>query len=192
VTETQLKLQDAATQMKIALQNGGNEGIFRSCINAFIAAARSITMVMERESNQQPELLAWYKTRTEELGPLPLFRFFNSQRTYTIHRGVVQPASRKYPVHKYERGMIEARDGSSLTSHTFTIDDDDYVMNPNDIFFSAGMEAMIVWDFPEGHQFFPGESSNVPRLCEEYFAILKALVYEWLELRTKLGIRDSL
>ena len=192
MTETQLKLQDAATQMKIALQNGGNESIFRSCINAFIAAARSVTMVMERESKHQPELLDWYKARTEELGPLPLFRFFNSQRIYTIHCGVVQPAGRQYPVHKYERGVIEAGDGSSLTSHTFTIDDDDYVMNPNDIFFGAGTDAMIVWDFPEGRQFFPSESSNVPRLCEEYFAILKALVHEWLELRTKLGIRNNL
>jgi hypothetical protein len=59
ITETQLKLRDAGTQMKLAIENNGNEDIFRSCINAYISAARSVAMVMEKESAVNSDLLVW-------------------------------------------------------------------------------------------------------------------------------------
>ena len=47
ITETQLKLRDASIQMKLAIDNIGDEEIFRSCVNAYILAARSIFDVMK-------------------------------------------------------------------------------------------------------------------------------------------------
>ncbi|MFN2514549.1 MAG: hypothetical protein ABR568_24460, partial [Pyrinomonadaceae bacterium] len=93
ITETQLKLRDAGTQMKLAVENNGNEDVFRSCVNGYISAARSVTMIMEKESAIYPELLAWYKAQMAELGKLPIMKFFNERRVHTIHRGNIKPVS---------------------------------------------------------------------------------------------------
>jgi len=187
-TETEAKLRDAGIQMKLALQNGVNEDVFRSCINAFITAARSVTMVMQRESAHNEPLLAWYKLQTESLGRTPLFRFFNSQRTYTIHRGVIQPSNRTYPVRDYQRGQPLLDGGRLLETGTFTLADDDFGMHPDDVFFAVGQHAAIFWSFPEARTFFPDESANVIRLCEQYFLALKRLVQEWLVMRAAATI----
>jgi hypothetical protein len=63
VSETRLKLRDAATQMRLALKAPCDEEIVRSCINAFVSAGRSMTFVMQRESHDVPELKAWYEQR---------------------------------------------------------------------------------------------------------------------------------
>lgn len=153
ITETQLKLRDAGTQMKLAIENNGNEDIFRSCVNAYISAARSVTMVMEKESAIYPELLAWYKTQTAELGKLPIMKFFNDRRVHTIHRGNVKPIS-----------------------HTMAIWD--MVVNGKKL--EPGTGTMTVWVFDNINEYMPGKSGNVFNLCEQYFLILKNLVHLWL------------
>ena len=90
-TETQLKLSDAATQMKLALANPGDIDVVRSCVNAFISHARSVTFVMQRESSGNPREEDWYAEKQEQLKNNPLMKFFNDQRVYSIHRGVVVP-----------------------------------------------------------------------------------------------------
>jgi hypothetical protein len=153
ITETQLKLRDAGTQMKLAVENIGNEDILRSCINAYISAARSITMVMEKESAVYPDLLAWYKEQTTELGKLPVMRFFNEQRIHTIHRGNVKPISHTLPIWN----MVV--DGKKR---------------------EPGTGTMTAWVFDNVNEYLPGRSGNVFKLCEQYFLILKKLVHEWL------------
>jgi hypothetical protein len=153
ITETQLKLRDAGTQMKLAIDNNGNEDIFRSCINAYISAARSVTMVMEKESAIHPRLLAWYKGQTTELGKLPLMKFFNDRRVHTIHRGNVKPISHTMPIWNM------AVNGKKL---------------------EPGTGTMTVWVFDGFNEYMPGKSGNVFNLCEQYFLILKNLVHQWL------------
>jgi hypothetical protein len=77
ITAVQLKLQDAATQIKLAIANSEDEHIFRSCINSYISLAPSVTLVMETQSSD-PALRTWYKNQMETIGGVPLLRFFNS------------------------------------------------------------------------------------------------------------------
>lgn len=153
ITETQLKLRDAGTQMKLAVENISNEDILRSCVNAFISAARSVTMVMEKESAVYPELLTWYKTQTAEFSKQPIMRFFNERRVHTIHIGNVKPVSHTTPIW-------------------------DLVINGKKL--EPGTGDMLVWVFDNADEYMPGKSSNVFNLCEKYFLILKNLVNEWL------------
>ena len=139
--------------MKLAIENIGNEDIVRSCINAYISAARSVTLVMEKESAADPDLLAWYKAQMAPLGQLPLMRFFNDRRVHTIHRGNVKPLSHTVPIRNLEVN------GQKL--------------NP-------GTGTMTVYVFDNFDEYMPGRSGNVFRLCEQYFVILKTLVHEWL------------
>jgi hypothetical protein len=159
ITETELKMKDAAAQMRVAL-NTEDASTFRSCINSFISAARSITFVMERESDH-PDLKTWYKEQTAKLGPTPLFRFFNSQRIYSIHKGVICPKRFSYPLSEVRIGDIaNTRQGGKIS----------------------------VWIFDNVDEFMPDDSGNVFRLCEQYFLALKWLVQEWLKQRKALGL----
>jgi hypothetical protein len=120
LTETQLKLRDAGTQMKLAIENNGNEDIFRSCINAYISAARSVTMVMEKESAVNPDLLAWYKAEMAQLGKLPVMKFFNDRRVHTIHRGNVKPVSHTMPIWNLEVNGEKLNPGTgTMTIYVF-------------------------------------------------------------------------
>ncbi len=157
ITETQLKLQDAATQMKIALASIGDIEIVRSCVNSFISHARSVTLVMQVESSGHPESKKWYKRKQEDLKQNPLLKFFNDRRVYSIHKGVVSP--------------------SAHTSEIY-----DLKINGEPV---AGPGTMTVLSFEGVGEFIPGSSGNVFRLCEEYFILLKYLVHEWLLERNR-------
>ncbi len=148
--ETQLKLRDTGNQMKLAMANWGDEDLFRSCVNAYISHARSVTFVMQKESSGNPELLAWYEARMTELKELPIMKFFSEQRTHIIHRGIVNPVSHTIPLtHMVVEG--EKIIGGSLKT----------------------------WAFSDADKYIPGSNGNVGKLCGEYFLLLKELVHDW-------------
>lgn len=189
ITETRLKLRDAGIQMKLALEHARNEDYFRSCVNSFIAAARSITMSMERESARHPALLAWYKEQTQQFGADPLFRFFNDQRVHVIHRGVVQPASQTFVVENYREVHVTNRATGETKKHMqFSINTKEMPMRPGDVVVGGAPNIAIYWTFPEAAEYLPNGSTNVFRLCEDYFVRLKTLVHAWLARRQQIGI----
>ena len=161
MTETELKLRDAATQMKIALRNPSDDEIFRSCVNSYISLARSVTFVMQSESAAIPELKAWYDVEMGKLKESPLLRFFNEKRVYSIHKGVVTPIVHTVPI-------MNLRVNGSVYS---------------------GEGTMTIVRFEGAEKFFPGGSHNVFQLCEQYFIVLKELVGAWLRKRMELNIR---
>ena len=157
MTETEMKLRDAATQMKMALAHVADEEIVRSCVNSYISSARSVTFVMQRESAHSPELSAWYDAQMQVLKTSPLLQFFNAQRVYSIHKGVVAPVSHTAPIHD---------------------------LRVNGAPFSC-QGTMTFLRFEGAEEFFPGRSGGVFRLCEEYFVVLKGLVESWLRKRAE-------
>jgi len=163
MTETQIKLRDAATQMKLALKNNDNEDILRSCINSYISFARSVTFIMQKESAQYPQLLSWYEGKMEKLRQLPLLKFFNAQRVHSIHKGNISPIQQSTRIWDIQYGTKKM----------------------------PGEGIMTVWLFDEIEQFIPGDSGNVFRLCEQYFLILKQLVHEWLQEKTKMEAAEN-
>jgi len=158
MSETEMKLRDAATQMKLALRNMSDDEIVRSCVNAFISEARSITFVMQRESKDTP-LEAWYNERMDVLKEMPLLKFFNASRVYTIHKGVVNPTKHVAP---YENLVIDG------------------VPCP-------GTGVISFLRFEDVDKYIPGNSGGVFNLCEEYFLVLKSLVAEWSAKRRELN-----
>jgi hypothetical protein len=100
MTKSEMKLRDAETQLRLALEHTDNEDTARSCINSFLSTARSVTFVMQAESSARAGLAAWYRRRMDALmgsTKAPLLRFFNDSRVRSIHRGVVvlEPGSEK-------------------------------------------------------------------------------------------------
>ena len=158
MTETEIKLRDAATQMQLLLKNNSNEQIVRSCINSYISFGRSVTFVMQKESSSSPELLSWYKKQMDELQKLPIIRFFNEKRVYSVHKGVVKPNLKSTPIHDLEINGIR----------------------------QSGNSFMFEWKFDGVQEYIPNDSGNMLRLCEEYYLILKSLVLSWLQIKTAM------
>lgn len=152
-TDTERKLQDAGTQLRLALEYIRDEVVFRSCINAFIAHARSVTFVMQTESAVVPGLTEWYEVEMSELKKRPLLQFFQHKRTHTIHKGVVAPKSRSVNIEKLTVGRLE-------------FDRPGYV---------------TAWEFEGFREYVPDDSGNVIRVSEQYFIVLKDFVTRWLE-----------
>lgn len=154
LTETEIKLHDASIQFQLAIDHIADENFFRSCINSFISFARSITMVMEKESSKNPELLAWYKENTAKFAKDPLMKFFNDQRVHTIHKGNVKPKAQSIPI----RNPLSKTETSEYSD-------------------------MSLWVFDNVEEYLPGETGNVFRLCEKYLQLLTKMVQEWKYLK---------
>jgi hypothetical protein len=144
ITETQLKLRDAGIQMKLALQNTTDEIVFRSCINAFIMASRSILEVMKEESQNNRRLFDWYERQVSNLKQMPIERFFFQQRDLTMHRGNVKPRSLTAPIKNFVANGEQILDEGTL----------------------------MVWVFDGIEEFIPGDSGNVIRLCDQLSSYL--------------------
>jgi hypothetical protein len=158
VTETEIKLKDAAIQLQLAVDNMADEDVFRSCVNSFISTARSVTMVMEKESKGNPELWAWYKSQTDRFAVDPVMRFFNEQRIHTVHRGNVKPKSQSIPLRN--------------------------TTDPADV----NQQTVSIWVFHNVQEYLPEETGNVFRMCDHYLAQLNGMVAEWRYLKAVIEV----
>lgn len=157
-TETELKLQDAETQWRLALNNNDNEEVVRSCINSVISSGRSMTFVMQTESSGNPELKAWYDAKMAALlaSPTtgPLLKFFNDRRVHTIHRGVVPTPRVTARITEMHLNGVQVPTSPAST--------------------------MSFYRFDGVHDYLPGRSGNVFRMCQQYLDVMRAMVTEWL------------
>ena len=153
MTETEIKLSDAKTQLLLALDNFRDPSVLRSCINAFIASARSVTFTMQNESRGSEKFDVWYKLKQEEMSANPMRRFFTQQRNVSIHQHSISPNRTTIAV-RYVNPGLASRRGDTATKFEF-----------------------------EGYsEFVPRGNGDVFGACGEYYAYLEALVREWKEL----------
>jgi len=179
ISDTQLKLRDAGIQMKLAIKNSSNEDVFRSCINSFIAQARSVTFVMQEESAANQELKKWYESEQGRLMQMPLLKFFNNKRVYSIHKGVVSPIKGQVPVHDTKSSYVKVPGQKDLEQWQCKAKMQDMKCIEGDILTRIDSHTILIWHFEGIKNYRPNDSGNVLRLCEEYFIILKDLVYRW-------------
>ena len=189
-TSTELKLDDAAAQMRLAIAHDQEDATFRSCINAYLATSRSVTMVMERESKDIDEkarsdssLLEWYKDHSKALGAAPFFRFFNERRVFTIHRGVVEPVMKSWPIENVRLRSITDENGKPFTEGQWDVLSDMSPGDVGDVFTLMPDGTMTAWVFDDFAEVWPHHSGNVLSLCEMHFLTLKWMVQEWLRRR---------
>jgi len=189
-TETELKLQDAGTQMRLAISNAASEEVFRSCINAYLATSRSVTMVMEKESADfgQP-LLDWYKHSIQPFAEAPFFKFFNSQRVHSVHRGVVHPTKQVFrTAHFCSEGDVVNSSASDVVHHLEVLSEC-APANEGDVLSLMPDGTMVTWVFDEFKDVWPHHSGNVLALCEMHFLALKRLVLDWLAQKASISER---
>jgi hypothetical protein len=155
MTETEIKLEDTHIQLDLADANVTNDRIVRSCINSFISNGRSVTLVLQQESSDNPHLKHWYDKRMGELKKLPVMRFFLEKRNHTIHKASVH-----------------------LNLHTTEVRD---ILHKGRLIAKTG--TLNVWQFDDADQYIPGSNKNMFTICKEYLALLDELVSAWLRER---------
>jgi hypothetical protein len=156
MTETELKIHDAKTQIKLAETHIGDEAVVRSCINSFISLARSVTFVMQAESGgESTQLGQWYRAQMISLTknkPL-LLKFFNARRVYSIHKGTV--TLQKVVLAQFRPAYIEGIAQLKRAYETY-------------------------WFFDETEDYELLKSTPALCLCSEYLELLEELVASWL------------
>jgi len=97
MTATQQKLTEAFIMLAQARAASNDYVVFIANLNAFVSAARSVTLVMQTEFNSVPGFSEWYELQQQEMKKHGEFDFFNSLRVDTVH---VRPfnASSNYTV----------------------------------------------------------------------------------------------
>ena len=146
--------------------------------------ARSVTMVMERES-RSGALKEWYKSTVADLAASPVFKFFNSQRVYSIHKGVVSPKSVSHQAEKARFWYEKGDSGKQTLAGEMEISAEKLAISEHDVMSVTSGGEITVWVFDNVEEFLPGDTGNVLRLCETYFVGLKWLVQEWVKERGK-------
>jgi hypothetical protein len=154
MTDTETKLSYTKTQLALAMKHIDEYDVVRSCINAFISSARSVTFAMQKESGNSIKFATWYATKQSETKTNPMLRFFNEQRNISIHQRSVEPNQRTATIQQVEVAGRVVGIGGTVTA----------------------------FEFVGYGTFVPGDSGNVFRICEQYFSYLESLVQEWLDL----------
>ena len=157
MTETEMKLRDAKVQLVLAQKNIDDEAIVQSCVNAFVSLARSVTFVMQSESGSDTPLALWYRTQMDGLGQIPLLKFFNDRRVYSIHKGTVTLRKTAFSVFGTQRSA------------------------EGNVIFSP--QTATGWLFENTSQFNLPSSASAIWLCHEYVKVLEKLVLEWSHRR---------
>jgi len=90
MTNTRAKMLEAKYFLERMNENETDGLAFNYNLSAFLAAARSVTMVMQKEFKRTPSFAQWYNGKGDEMKNDATIRFLNKRRDMTIHQ---QPIS---------------------------------------------------------------------------------------------------
>jgi hypothetical protein len=148
--------------------------LFKFHLSAFLSAARSITLVMQKEYAHTAGFESWYERQQEEMRKDGLLTFFNNLRVTSIHIKQVQPRVRfSLPV----ADLFSMPSGSTIVMGDKN--EGIYLTNASVAEVAATDVAKIRpdqrWLFDEK----PDE--DVITLCERYLSSISTLVYKCRE-----------
>lgn len=86
ISHTRQKLAEAKYFLDQMDKNQANGPIFRYNLSACLAAARSVTMVMQKEFKKVPGFAKWYEDKQREMKADETMRYLNKRREVTIHQ----------------------------------------------------------------------------------------------------------
>lgn len=91
MTNTKQKLLEAKYFLKRMIENQAERDTFKYNLSAFLAAFRSVTMIMQKEFNKVSRFADWYQVQQGKMKADDKMKLLNTKRTMTIHQQPVQP-----------------------------------------------------------------------------------------------------
>ena len=90
---TQQKYNEAEYFLEMMKENIENRQKFEYNIHAFTSAARSVTLVLQKEISKNPEFYDWYHKKRISMKRDELFNIFKNMRNCAIHEGRIDMRS---------------------------------------------------------------------------------------------------
>jgi len=91
MTNTKEKLLEAKHFLEQMMENQSDQSAFKYSLSAFLAAARSVTFIMQKEFDKVSDFKKWYAKKQGEMKSDEAMRLLKDKRTMTIHRQPVRP-----------------------------------------------------------------------------------------------------
>jgi hypothetical protein len=148
--------------------------LFKFHLSAFLSAARSITLVMQKEYAHAAGFESWYEHQQEEMRKDELLTFFNALRVTSFHIKQVQPGFRfSLPV----ADLFAMPSGSTVMMGDKN--EGTYLTNAS---VAEGAATDVTKIRAEQRWHFDEKSDeDVITLCERYLSSMSTLVYECRE-----------
>ena len=91
MTNTKQKLLEAKYFIERIIENQAERDAFKYNLSAFLAAFRSVTMIMQKEFSKASGFADWYQVQQEKMKADNMMKLLCTKRTMTIHQQPVQP-----------------------------------------------------------------------------------------------------
>lgn len=91
MTNTKQKLLEAKYFLERMIETQPERDAFKYNLSAFLAAFRSVTLIMQVEFNEISGFADWYKGQQGKMEADDKMKLLNTKRTMTIHQQPVQP-----------------------------------------------------------------------------------------------------
>ena len=162
-----------------------NKDLYETNFEAFVNAARSITLTMQKESSKKNGFESWYSKIQERMKNDKIMKYFHEVRIFSFHKGKSKISPEKsglqmrHELHFDGKGgciaHIKSRDGSKI--ETITIVPDASKSNINlgglPIPFDSGLwEKMYFFEEIEN---FPLENINIQSVTDFCFVYLNKI-----------------
>ncbi len=93
MTNTREKLLEAKYFLGCMIEKQSERDAFRYNLSAFLAAARSITLIMQTEFDKVPGFKEWYADKQTKMQDDLEMKLMNDKRVMTIHQKPVRPSA---------------------------------------------------------------------------------------------------
>jgi len=91
MTDTEQKLLEAKYFLDGMIESQAERDAFKYNLSAFLAAFRSVTMIMQKEFDKVSGFAEWYQAYQEQMKADNKMNVLKTKRTMTIHQQPVQP-----------------------------------------------------------------------------------------------------
>ena len=171
MSDTREKLQESEYFLKLMTLTQAERDTFKYNLSAFLAASRSVTLIMQKEYDKISGFKQWWSEKQEKMRSDDAMKLLNEKRVMTIHTQPVRPRAQ---VNVTIKEHITVSDSVSIViTHTDgTVDRRESELTPPSV--PAKTEGNTEWRW----YFDELPKKDVLTLCKEHIAKLDALVKE--------------
>jgi len=171
MSATKEKLFEAKYFLDCMIESQDKRDVFKYNLSAFLAAFRSVTMIMQNEFGKVPGFVDWYRVQQDEMKADDKMKLLNTKRTMTIHQKPVQPRA-LVSVSVTEHITVTNSVSVIVTRADGTVER--YDSAPEQPPTPAKTEPVVQW------QWFFDEVSDIDvvTLCQECWRKLESIVLE--------------
>jgi hypothetical protein len=171
MTDTREKLLEAKYFSERMKEKQSDRDAFKYNLSAFLAAARSVTFIMQREFDNVRGFKEWYNEKQSEMQNDETMRLLNDKRVMTIHQQPVRPRAH-VNISISEHVTISESISIVITRADGTVERRESEPTPPPA--PAETEATTEWRW----YFDELPEKDVVTVCEEHIVKLETLVAE--------------